>query len=118
MNADLTINTIVFAKSFDEKEGSTRTSTARGINTPDLMVIKRQDTVEGKNKVATKRYLVRFDRVTIDDNLQSITTSAYMVIVVPSTAEQADVDNVVATIKAFAATSAPSLVTQVLNSES
>jgi len=118
MNADLTINTIVFAKSFDEKDGSERRSTARGINLPDVMSVKRQDAVDTKTKVSTKRYLVRFDRVCLDATGQEYTTSAYVVFVVPSIAVQADIDNVVATIRAFAASTSPNYIVQVLNSES
>lgn len=118
MNADLTINTIVFAKSFDEKDGSERRSTARGINTADLLTIKRQDAVDSKTKVANKRYLARIDRETIDANLQKIVTSAYIVIVVPATAVQADVDNIVATLRALVASTSPNYITQILNSES
>lgn len=118
MNADLTINTIVFAKSFDEKDGSERRSTARGINTADLLTIKRQDAVDSKTKIANKRYLVRIDRETIDANLRKIITSAYFVVVVPVTAVQADVDNVIATFRALVASTSPNYITQVLNSES
>lgn len=118
MNADLTINSIVFAKSFDEKDGSERRSTARGINIPDVMSIKRQDSTNSKTKVAEKRYLVRVDR----DNLTSLgvkfTTSVYMVVVVPELAEAADVADVVATFRALVASTSPNYITQVLNSES
>lgn len=119
MNADLTINSIVYAKSFDEKDGAERRSTARGINTADVMSIKRQDATDSTTKGATKRYLVRFDRETLDAVTgQKYVTSAYLVIVVPTNALQADVDNVVATLRAFAASTSPNYITQVLNSES
>lgn len=118
MNADLTINTIVFAKSFDEKDGSERRSTARGINTADLLVIKRQDSV-GKDGVAAKRFLARIDREDIDSVTgKKYTTSAYFVIVVPEYATQAQVDNVVATFRAAVASTSPNYITQILNSES
>lgn len=119
MNADLTINTIVFAKSFDEKDGSERKSTARGINTPDVMTIKRQDAVDSATKQETKRYLARFDRQATDAVTGAkYITSAYIVFVVPALALQADVDDVVATIRAFVASTSPNYITQVLNSES
>ncbi len=119
MNADLTINTIVFAKSFDEKDGSERRSTARGINTADLLSIKRQDSINSKTKIAEKRYVCRVDR----EDLDTVTglkynTSAYFVVVVPSMATQAQVDNVIATFRALVASTSPNYVTQILNSES
>jgi hypothetical protein len=115
MNADLTFNSIVFKKSFDEKDGSERRSIARAINTPDLLIIKSQDYVDSATKVAGKRYTGRVDRVDIDANLQSITTSMYFVIAVPSTAAQAAVDAVVASFKAVVADA--NFVTNVLNNE-
>jgi len=119
MNADLTINTIVFAKSFDEKDGSERRSTARGINTADVMSIKRQDAVDSKTKVALKRYLARIDREDIDATSgQKYITSAYFVVAVPALATQAQVDNVVATFRALVASTSPNYITQILNSES
>jgi hypothetical protein len=103
MNADLTFNTIVFAKNWDLKDESLRSSTARGVNTPDKLVIKSQDYVDSATKVAGQRFTGRVDRVDIDANLQSITTSAYFVIAIPKTATQAQIDNVVATFKAVVA---------------
>jgi hypothetical protein len=115
MNADLTFNTIVFAKSYDLKEESLRQSVARGVNTPDKLVIKSQDYVDSATKVAGQRFTGRVDRVDIDANLQEITTSAYFVIAVPKTATQTQIDNVVATFKAVVADA--NFVTQVLGGQ-
>lgn len=115
MNADLTFNTIVFKKSFDEKDGSERQSITRGVNTPDVLIIKSQDYVDSATKVAGRRYTGRVDRIDIDANLQSITTSMYFVLAVPGTAAQAAVDNVIATFKAVVADAG--FVTAVLNNE-
>jgi hypothetical protein len=115
MNADLTFNTIAFKKSFDEKDGSERRSITRGINLPDVMTIRSQDFVDSSTKVPGRRYTGRVDRVTIDANLQSITTSAYFVLVVPATSVQADIDNVVATFKAVVADA--NFIVNVLNNE-
>lgn len=115
MNADLTFNTIVFKKSFDTEDSSERRSSARGINTPDLLVIKSQDYVDSKNKVPGTRYTARIDRVDIDANLASITTSMYFVIQVPGTAAQASIDNVIATFKAVVADA--NFAASVLNNE-
>lgn len=115
MNADLTFNTIVFKKSFDENGGSERASSARGINTPDKLLIKTQDYVDSATKVPGKRFTGRVDRYDIDANLQGINTSMYFVIAVPSTATQAQVDNVVATFKAVVADA--TFIVGVLNNE-
>jgi hypothetical protein len=103
MNADLTFNTIVFKKSFDLKGESERQSIARGINTPDKLIIKGQDYVDSSTKVPGKRFTGRVDRYDLDATSQKIVTSCYFVLAVPSTATQAQVDNVVATFKAVVA---------------
>lgn len=115
MNADLTFNTIVFKKSFDEKGGSERRSTARAINTPDLLIIKTQDYVDSATKVAGTRYTGRVDRVDLDANNTLITTSMYFVIAVPETAAGASVTDVVTTFKAVVADT--NFVANVLNGE-
>jgi hypothetical protein len=115
MNADLTFNTIVFKKSFDEKGGSERQSIARGVNTPDKLIIKGQSYVDSVTKVAGKRFTGRVDRYDIDASLKQIVTSMYFVLAVPSTATQAQIDNVVATFKAVVADA--SFVVAVSNSE-
>lgn len=119
MNADLTINSIVFAKSFDEKDGSERRSSTRGVNTPDILTIKRQDAIDSKTKLAQKRYLIRVDKEDIDTvDGKKYGTSAYLVIVVSERSKQTDIDNVVATTRALVASTTPNIITQVLNSES
>lgn len=115
MNADLTFNSIVFKKSYDLADESKRQSVARAINTPDQLFIRTQDYVDSATKVPGRRYTGRVDRVDIDANLQSITTSAYFVIAVPKTATQAQLDNVVATFKAVVADA--SFIVNVLNDE-
>jgi hypothetical protein len=115
MNADLTFNTIVFKKSFDEKDGSERQSTARAINTPDKMLIKSQDYIDSSTKVAGRRYTGRIDRYDIDANLQTIVSSAYFVIAVPVTASSAAITDVVTTFKAVVADA--NFISNVLNNE-
>jgi hypothetical protein len=115
MNADLTINTIVFKKQFDLEGKSQRQSTTRGINTPDRLIIQGQSYVDSKTQVPGLRYNGRVDRIDVDANLQEITTSAYFVISVPKTATQAQLDNVVATFKALVADA--NFITNVLNGE-
>jgi len=115
MNADLTLNAVVFKKTFDLKDESQRQSTARGVNTPDLLIIKSQDYVDSATKVAGRRFTGRFDRHDIDANLQKIISSAYFVIAVPGTVTQAQLDSVVATFKAGVADA--NLVVNILNNE-
>jgi len=115
MNADLTFNSVVFKKTFDVKDESQRQSTARGVTTPDQLIIKSQDYVDSATKVAGRRFTGRIDRTDIDANLQKILTSAYFVIAVPGTVTQAQLDVVVATFKAAVADA--SLVAAILNNE-
>jgi hypothetical protein len=115
MNADLTFNTIVFKKSFDEKDGSERRSTARAINTPDLMIIKSQSYTDSATKVAGNRYTGRIDRVDVDANGVPYTTSLYFVAAIPSLASSAQVTDVVTTFKAVVADA--NFITNVLNNE-
>lgn len=115
MNADLTFNTIVFKKQYDNEAGSRRQSNARGVNTVDAMTIKSQPYTDSATKVDGKRFTARIDRDDIDASLQLIQSSAYFVITVPKTATQAQIDNVVATFKAVVADA--NFVVNVLNGE-
>lgn len=115
MNADLTFNSVVFKKSFDKEDGSSRRSTARGINTPDVMTIKRQAYTDSETKISGTRYLVRFDRYDVDGAEQLYNSSAYLVIAVPSTENSTDLATLVATFKAAVADT--DLITNVLNGE-
>lgn len=115
MNADLTFNTIVFKKSFDEKDGSERQSTARAINTPDKMIIKSQQYVDSSTKVPGIRHTARIDRHDVDANGVTYVTSFYFVAAIPSLASSAQVTDVVTTFKAVVADA--NFITNVLNNE-
>lgn len=115
MNADLTFNTITFKKSFDLKGESERQSIARGINTPDKLIVKGQEYVDSSTKVAGKRFTGRVDRYDMDANSQKYVTSCYFVLAVPALASQAQVDTVVATFKAAVADA--SFIVNVSNGE-
>jgi hypothetical protein len=115
MNADLTFNTIVFKKQYDSEGKSQRQSIARGVNTPDRLIVQSQSYVDSKTKVPGVRYTGRVDRIDIDANLQEITTSMYFVVAVPKTTAQASLDNVVATFKAIVADA--NFAANVLNGE-
>ncbi len=115
MNADLTFNTIAFKKSFDEKDGSERRSTARDVNFPDVMSIKSQSYVDSTTKVAGTRYTIRFDRADADALNTPYVSSAYLVIAVPSIENSTDLNTLIATFKAAVADA--NLITAVLNNE-
>lgn len=103
MNADLTFNSIVLKKAFDEKTGSERVSTTRAINTPDKLVIKTQTYVDAATKIAGTRHMARVDRWDVDDNSDRILTSIYVVCAIPETAATAQVSTTLATFKAMVA---------------
>lgn len=104
MNADLTFNTIVFKKTADDfTRGSERQSIARGVNTPDMLSIKSQDYVDQTSKVPGRRHTFRVDRYDVDSNLTVIDSSLSGTIAIPSTATQAQIDNLIATFKAVVA---------------
>jgi hypothetical protein len=115
MDADLTFNSVAFKKSFDKEDESLRRSTTRAINTPDDLIIKSQTYMDSKTKVSGTRYTVRFDRHDLDANNQKIISSAYLVIAVPSTVTQAQLDVLVATFKAGVANA--DLIAKTLNNE-
>lgn len=116
MNADLTINSIVFRRLFDDKAESLRRSTTRGINLPDEMSVKTSAYTESSTKVPGNRYTLRFDRVIRSaDGLKKANVAAYVVLLVPEIAESTDVSSVVSTLRAAVATEG--LVEGVLNGE-
>lgn len=118
MQADITLNSIGFAKSFDEKGKSIRQSIDRGINLPDQMTVQNQDYVDSATKLPGRRYLIRFDRWAINATTgERYCTSAYVVYQVPLAATGADSSAVVATLKACIDESTIQIVNHVLNSE-
>lgn len=117
MDANITLNSIPFAKTFDERGGSERQSSARGINTPDVLIVKHQDATDNTYKSATKRRMIRIDRVAEDEDGKKYNTSAYLVLVIPEEAASEDTDNVLATLRALVASSDPDYLDQLLNNE-
>lgn len=103
MDLNLTYNSVVFSHSYTDKDASLRRSIARGINTPDDLIVKSQTYVDSKTKVSGNRYTIRIDQHDVDANLQKIITSAYLVIAVPDTATSTQVNLAVATFKAAVA---------------
>lgn len=115
MNADLTYNSVVFARGLDESGGSKRQSNARGINTPDVMTVKSQDYTDSKTKVPGRRRTVRLEHHDLDANGDKNISSASFTLQIPSTAEDADVTEMVTTFKAMVANA--DLIADVLNEE-
>jgi len=116
MNADLTFNSVVFKKSWDDADkGSYRQSIARALNEPDVLTIRSTPYVDSKTKVPGTMRTFRVDRVEIDANLQPINQSISCTLRVPQTALQADIDTLVATFKAIVADA--NFITNVLNNE-
>lgn len=103
MDNDLTYNSVVFAHSFDVEGRHVRISKARAINTPDTLTIQATDYVDSKTKVPGKRYNVRIDREDLDPESRKIISSAYLVIAVPETVADAQLDVLIATFKAAVA---------------
>lgn len=116
MDANLTFNSIVFKKNFDTESGSRRSSVARGLNIPDVMLIKSQGYTDSETKVSGTQHLIRFERHNIDAQGAALRPSIYAVIQVPSTAGSSEVTTLVTTFKAAIADA--DLITNVLNSES
>jgi len=117
MTSDLTFNTVVFKKAWDNQTGSERRSSTRGVNTPDLLIVKHQDAIQAQNKLPMKRHLTRVERVNVDaaDSTQ-YSVSFYVVAEVSERATSTDVSTALATFKAAVADA--DLLAAVLNGES
>jgi len=116
MNNDLTYNSVVFEKSFDNEAKSLRQSTARGINDPDQMTVASQPYVDSVTQVAGTRYTVRFDRHDHEAvTARKYISSMYLVIAVPEAENSTDLAVLVATFKAAVANA--DLIGDVLNGE-
>lgn len=118
MDSNITINSIPFRKSYDSQDLGVRRGTTRGINNPDIMTIKRQDTNEGPSKEATQRFSVRFDRHTFDEATGKTSVPFVQNIIgVPISAASSDIEALIATNRAFWASVTPDYIAQVTNGE-
>jgi hypothetical protein len=115
MNADLTYNSIVFAKSFDEKDGSERRDTTRGINSPDVLTIRSTAYVDPVTKVPGTRYTAEFRRHDLDAAGVAYASKASFSIAVPSTENSTDLGVLITTFKAAVANA--DLIADILNNE-
>jgi hypothetical protein len=103
MNADQTYNSVVFAKNYDAKDESRRSSVARGVSTPDAMTIRSQDYTEPTG-VPGRRHNVRIGRFELDSNNVIVEQSLAVTIQIPQTATGAGLTTLLATFRAFIAT--------------
>lgn len=118
MNADLTINSIVFANNYNDNGESKRSSSARGVNLKDVLVIRNQDSVEKQTGIESRRYTMRVDANQVDTvSGKPYVVSIYAVFSIPKLATQAQIDAVVATFRAAIASTTPNYITQILNDE-
>jgi hypothetical protein len=86
MDQDLTFNSIVFKKLFDENGRSVRQSIARGVNTPDILTIQHQNYVDSVTKVPGRRHAVRFDQHHVDGEGKKYIISSYHIFQIPELA--------------------------------
>jgi hypothetical protein len=110
-----TINSVVFTLSYKDADKSLRQSTARGINTPDRLIVQSQPYKDSTTKVDGTRYALKIERHDVDANLQKIISTATVTFGVPSTVTTAQFDVLVATLKAAVAHA--DYIAAVLNNE-
>lgn len=116
MTADLTFNSIVFKKAWDNQTESLRRSTTRGINTPDDLQVRSQSYVDSTTKIAGTRYNGTITRVALDGTTGlPYRTQFYFVLAVPGNAVAGDITAITATFKAAVADA--DLIAAVLNGE-
>lgn len=111
MNNNLTISTLSFNLSYNDKAGSERREVSRGVNLPEIMSIKSQPYVDSATKVEGKRTVLRFDRHVEGTDGKPIAVSAYLVVAVPSDAAvtSGDVLAVIARINGVIDATSPNL---------
>lgn len=116
MDADLTIDAIVYKKNWDDPDkGSQRSSNARGLNTPDILTVRGQDYTDSKTSVSGRRITVRFERHMIDSATATPYIAAmHLVMSVPSLSTTTDMTELKEAIAGFIS---GGFVTNVLNGE-
>jgi len=116
MDTNLTVDTVVYTKVFDDASGSVRRNTALGLQSPRTLTIKHQETVDSKTKEPKVRSLVRFDfsQTTGTPAIRS-TDSVQVVLEIPESSTPARMQEVIDGAVAFLGTSG--LVTSILNRE-
>jgi hypothetical protein len=120
MDATVTYNSIAFVQSFIDSDSSRRQSSARGVNTPDVLSIRHQDSIDSSNKVAMRRHVVRIDSHQVDSVTGALfKSSAYTVLEISSLATSAQVTALLATYRAMVAnvTAGSDVLAAVVNNE-
>lgn len=107
MDDNITLNSIVFKRTVSKDPlSAVRRSSTRGINLPDVLTIKVQDTVNSTTKQPETRFqLFRVDRTEADTEGKPVTGSIYMVAVVPSNLPETALTSMLATARAAASAS-------------
>jgi hypothetical protein len=97
MNANLTLNGLVYTQKFSDKEGSERRNNGLGANLPRVLTIAHTTSTEGRQKLPSRRSLVRHDQTVPDGegNPLAIPVSVYLVAVVPADGAPAAVDTAI-----------------------
>lgn len=120
MDTNITYNSIVFTKSYDNETGSRRQSNARSVSTPDVFSIKHMDTVDSETKTPNRRHTLRFDQYNVDADGVVFKNDAYLVIDVSAKSSTAQVNSLVATVRAAIAetTAGKDMIAGAVNNES
>jgi hypothetical protein len=115
MDRDLVFNTINFDFAFDKEGQGVRRSSARGINTPDVLITGNQQATDSFSKGTMTRYLMRVERHALNSEGVPYRVSFYTVMEVSQHAVAADITAITATYKAAVADA--DLLADVLNGE-
>lgn len=93
MDNNLTVSTLSFALRYsDAVAGSERREVSRGVNLPEVMTIRSQETTNSKTKVKEDRIQMRFDRhVELSDGTIG-SVAASLVVIVPKDPNVVDAD--------------------------
>jgi len=120
MDQNVTYNSVVLSKSFDDATGSRRQSNARGVSTPDVFTVKHMDIIDNETKTPARRHTIRLDCYQVDTAGILFKSDAYLVLDISSKATTAQVTTLVATIRAAIAntTAGSDVVAGTLNNES
>lgn len=92
MNADLTIDTLVFKTLYSDEAGSVRREVARGVNLPTELKIAHSDYTDSATKLPGKRSVARFDRYIELSTGTIAPVSAYVVVTHPTDADVTSTD--------------------------
>jgi len=84
MNASLTLNTLTFDQSKSGDAGSERREVSRGVNLPEILIIRHQDYVDSGTKVPGVRSNVRIERYVAMADGRIVPVTLSLSVAVPS----------------------------------